>query len=213
MFEKENQVSIPRFTSLARGDRSADQCLLSAAGSSTTGPNSCQTAFPLAGLAWPVSSPESHSSSRRWHCCSHLHSPRRAPWAPPKPTAREPQVSLGQPHTTSTGGQDLPDTRTAVGCDSEHPSPWPECLSSTQESKHASLLSDTSAPPPISTLYYSMAHQKRTTEILTVEKAKIILESCMNKIFCFFLHMNTKPELTVPLEKENSAPKKKHWLK
>lgn len=35
--------------------------------------------------AWPASSPNSHGSSVRSRCCSHLPSPRRALWALPKP--------------------------------------------------------------------------------------------------------------------------------
>lgn len=115
MFQKENQVSIPRFTSLARGDRSADQCLLSAAGSSTkgkwflsTGPNSCQTALPCQARPgqWApqraTAAPEDVTAAAT---CTHLrglrgHSPHphpvnpKCPWASLTPPAQGAKTCL-----------------------------------------------------------------------------------------------------------------------
>lgn len=194
MFQKENQVSITRFTSLARGDRSADQCLLSAAGSSTkgkrslsTGPNSCQV---CTSLGRPGQRALQTATAALWDLAAAatcLH-PEGLCGHSPNPDSSEPQGASGSASHHWHQGQDLPYTRTAVGRDSKRPSPWAESPSSAQESKHTSLLSATSASPLISTLY-SMALQKKTADIPTVplmEKTEMILKSCMNKIFCFF---------------------------
>lgn len=109
MFQKENQVSITRFTSLARGDRSADQCLLSAAGSSTpreNGPSAlaqipAKCALPLAGLA-----SELPKQPRQLCEISLLQPPAFTPkgsvGTPQTQTPVSPRVPLGQPHTTGT---------------------------------------------------------------------------------------------------------------
>lgn len=110
MFQKENQVSITRFTSLARGDRSADQCLLSAAGSSTkgkwslsTGPNSCQV---CTSLGRPGLASELPRQPRQLREISLLQPPAFTPkgsvGTPQTQTPVSPRVPLGQPHTTGT---------------------------------------------------------------------------------------------------------------
>lgn len=139
MFQKENQVSIPRFTSLARGDRSADQCLLSAAPPRENGPSAlAQIPGPTCpSLSRPGLASELPSQPEQLQEISLLQPPAfplKGSVGTPQTQTSEPQVSLGQPHTIST---DLPHTRTTVGHNSQHPRP--ESLSSTQESKHNSL--------------------------------------------------------------------------
>lgn len=195
-------------------DRSADQCLLCAAGSSTKrkwslsiGPNSCPTCTALgrAGLASQLP-----KQPQQLQEISLLHPPAfplGGSVGPPKSRLSEPPVPLAQPHTSSTGGWDLPDTRTAVGHESQHPSPPPEESElHTGVQAHFSL---THQPHFNShTVFHGPSEKHRDIPTLTpMEKTEMMLESCMNKIFCFSPHTNTKPELTVPLATEKSAPK------
>lgn len=148
MFQKENQVSITRFTSLALGDRSADQCLLSAAGSSTKGkwslsigPNSCQTCTSLGrpGLARALQKPwQLHEISRlqppAFTLKGSVGTPQnqtplnpRCLWVTPHLWHRGPRAASHQKHS----GMRLRTAKPMSGV-------------STQESKHTSLLSGTS---------------------------------------------------------------------
>lgn len=184
MFQKENQVSIPRFTSLARGDRSADQCLLSAAPPRENGPSAlaqipAQRALLSAGLAWPASSPASQSSSRRSPCCSHLHSPWRALWALPKPRPVNPK-SLWASLTPSAQTYLTPEPQWDTTHNTHDQSLW------APHKSPSTILSDTSASSLISTLY-SMALQKKTAEIPAVEKTEKLNEQNLS----FFPHART----------------------